>query len=125
MRTLFAILLLLPALCFGRGVSVTCSGGSPCPAAFDATDTQTKMNFDCQGNVMEITNQTTTVLAYGFGTDSSVPAFDYAFVPTGPNAGTVVKPKGGMSTGTRIYVRGLSAITSGTIQAACYYEERP
>jgi hypothetical protein len=123
MKTWALILTLLPIVCNATGTSITSSGGSPIPSSFSASNNQSKV-MECNGNVVEILNQSSTVLAVGFGTSGSAPSSDYLFVPGGPNSGHSFKPAGGLSSGTYVYIRGLSAITSGTVQVTCYYEDK-
>lgn len=110
-------------IALATGTSITPSGGSPIPAAFSSSNSQSKV-MECNGNVVEILNQSSTVLAIGFGTASAAPSSDFLFVPSGANSGHSFKPAGGLSSGTYIYIRGLSAITSGTVQVTCYYEDK-
>jgi hypothetical protein len=121
MRILLAAFLLFPILALGTGTSITPSGGSPIPAAFSSSDSQSKV-MECNGNVVEVLNQSSTVLGVGFGDTSTAPTSTYLFVPGGPNSGHSFKPAGGLSSGAYVYIRGLSAITSGTVQVTCYYE---
>lgn len=122
MKIIALLTMVMSLFCYAAGTSVTASGGDPIPAAFSYTNTQSRV-MECKGNVVEVLNQTATVLSVGFGTSSSVPSFDYVFVPAGPASGHSFKPKGGFSGGTYVYIRGLSSITSGTVQVSCYYEE--
>lgn len=121
MKIISALLFFLPTICFAAGTQITASGGSPIPTAFSASNSQSRV-MECKGNVVEVLNQTSSVLAVGMGTSSAVPGFDYLFVPSGPASGNVFKPKGGV--GSYIYIRSAgSAITSGTVQVSCYYED--
>lgn len=123
MRLLIAFFV-FSQVALGAATQVTASGGSPIPASYSTSDSQSKVQ-ECSGNVVEVLNQTGTVLAVGFGTTSNVPSFNYLFVPPGPNSGHSFKPSGGVSSGTYIYIKSAgSAITSGTVQVSCYYEEK-
>lgn len=122
MKNLFLFLFsVLSAGALATGTQITASGGSPIPTAFSASNSQSKV-MECKGNVVEILNQTTAVIAVGMGTTSAVPGFDFLFVPGGPSSGNVFKPKGGV--GSYIYIRSAgTSVTSGTVQVSCYYEE--
>lgn len=123
MRFSLLILLFLPGLLLGKGTSITASGGSPIPTAFSISNTQSQIQ-ECQGNVIEVLNQTTAVLAMGFGTVTAAPGFTFTFIPPGPASGHSIKPKGGSGAGTYVYLKSAgSSITSGTAQVSCYYEE--
>lgn len=106
-----------------RAVQITASGGSPIPASYDANDSQSKAQ-ECQGNVIEVQNETDTKLVIGLGTSSAIPVKDLKYVPAGPGSWTIVKPKGGASSGQYLYVKSAgSAITSGTYTVTCTYED--
>ena len=122
MKILFLILL-SPLLALAGGTQITASGGSPIPTSFSASNTQSQVQ-ECQGNVIEIMNETSTKLAVGLATSGSAPSTDYKYVPSGPLSWSIIKPKGGSSSGTYIYIRSAgSAITSGTVTVSCTYED--
>lgn len=124
MKIYLALLIFLaPVLAFAKGTPLTFSGGAPLPIAFSYTDTQSRVQ-ECQGNVIEIFNQTAAALAYGFGTATAIPLFDFAYVPPGPAGGTRIRLKSGP--GQYLYLRTASGspLTSLTVQAACFYEEK-
>lgn len=121
-RLIGLFLLLFTSIGFSKGIQITASGGDPIPTAYSTSNSQSK-TMECQGNVVEIMNETSTKLAVGFGKDTATPD-DYKFVPAGPGSWTVVVPKGGSSSGTYLYVRSAgSAITSGSISVSCTFEE--
>lgn len=126
MKHILALVLILPAMALGQGTKITGTGGAPIPTAFSATDTKSQVQ-ECKGNVVEILNLTAAEIGFGFGTSSSVPAYDYSFVPPGPNSGGRYKPKGGLSSGTYVYIRSASgsALTSLSVLVSCYNEEKP
>lgn len=119
-------ILLLVTLLFGvsaLAVQITASGGAPIPADYSTSDTQSKAQ-ECQGNVIEVQNETGTKLVIGLGTNTAVPARDLKYVPAGPASWTVARPKGGSSSGQYLYVKSAgSAITSGTYSVTCSYED--
>lgn len=122
MKRLLLALFLASQLAYAAGSQVTASGGSPIPTAFSVSDTQSQVRL-CSGNVVEILNQTASVLAIGFGTSTSVPGTDFTFIPPGPAAGHTIKPKGGIS-GNYVYIRSAgSSTTSGSVQVSCYFED--
>jgi len=123
MKKLSLLLLLLQSVAFSLGTQITASGGSPIPATFSASNSQSQVQA-CEGNVIEIMNETSTKLVVGFGTSGGAPATDYKYVPSGPLSWTTIKPKGGSSSGTYIYIKSAgSAITSGTVTISCTYED--
>lgn len=123
MRFIVLLFSMMSFFAMGKGVQITASGGSPIPNAYSASDSQSKA-LECQGNVVEIMNESSTKLAFEFGTSSTAPTTDYKFVPAGPGSWTVAVPKGGMGSGTYLYIRSAgSAITSGTYTASCTFEE--
>lgn len=122
-RVILLASLVVCAFGYSTGIQITASGGSPIPASFSESNSQSRVQ-ECLGNVVEILNQTSSVLAVGFGTSAVVPSFDYTFVPGGPASGHSIKPQGGLSRGTYVYLRSAgSAITSGTVQVSCYFEQ--
>lgn len=123
MKLLLA-LLLLPVTVFATGSQITASGGSPIPTAFSASNAQSQIQ-ECQGNVIEIMNETSSKLAVGFAPSSSAPTSDFKYVPSGPLSWTVIKPKGGFSSGTYVYLRSASGstVTSGSVTVSCTYED--
>lgn len=120
-RFILTMLFCLPA--FPYGVQVTASGGSPIPASY-ATDSQSKVIQCGQSNVIEVLNQTSSVLAVSFTRDgSTAPSSDFGFVPPGANSGTRYFLT--IGNGTYIYIRSAgSAISSGTVQVSCWTEDR-
>ena len=124
MKTLLLVIAFLLAMnAFGKGTQITASGGSPIPSSYSAVNTQSQVQV-CDGNVVEILNQTSTVLGVAFGTSSTAPSTDYAFVPGGPASGNVIRPDNGFDSNTYVYIRGVSSITSGTVQVSCYREAK-
>lgn len=125
MRKLLTLAIaLIGATAFCGGTQITASGGSPIPTAFSASNTQSQVQ-ECQGNVIEVQNESATKLVIGFGTSAAVPPFDYKFVPSGPLAWQSFRPKGGFGSGTYIYIRSAgSAVTSGTVSVSCTSEDQ-
>lgn len=105
---------------FGRGVSVDASANN-IPTSFTEGDSGSEL-FQCSGNVVEVLNQTSEVLAVGFsGSASAAAQTDFAYIPAGPKSGNSLKLKSPLS-GEWVYLRSLgSAISSGTVQVACFY----
>ena len=123
MKNILIALALFALPLYGKGIQITATGGAPIPTSFSSSNSQSQV-MECQGNVAEVLNQTASVIAVGFGTSSATPPFDYNFVPPGPAAGHRIKPRGGI--GSFIYIRSAgTAVTSGTVQVACYHEEKP
>lgn len=127
MKSLLSLVLavLLPAVAIAKGTQVTGTGGDPIPINFSAATEKSRVSR-CDGNVIEVINQTGSILGFGIGTETTVPASDYAFIPAGPGAGGRFKPKGGMSSGQYLYIRSTdSPLTSLSVFASCFNEEKP
>ncbi len=125
MRTIFLLLALTTSVLYGKGYTVTASGGAPVPTSFSTSDSQSKIG-ECQGNVIEFINSTDAPLSFGFGSSTAVPVQgDYAYVPAGPGGIGRFKPKGGV--GPYLYIRaaGGATATSASIYVSCYFEEKP
>lgn len=121
---LFLVLSLVLALqcerVFGRGVSVDASVNN-IPTTFTEGNSGSEL-FQCSGNVVEILNQTSEVIAVGFSSSASSAAqTDFAYIPAGPKSGNSMK-LGGPLSGEWLYIRSVgSAISSGTVQASCFF----
>lgn len=126
MHKLLLLALLVPLMAIAKGTVVTATGGAPIPTSFSASDAHSQV-MECQGNVLEVINYPEVPLAVGFGTSTTAPAFDYAYVPTGSGGVGRFKPKGGMSGGQYVYIRaaGGATATSDSVFVSCYYEEKP
>lgn len=123
MRHIALGLLFFCGAAFPYGIQITASGGSPIPASY-STGSQSQAVQCSQSNVIEVLNQTSSVLAVSFSRDaSSAPSSDFGFVPSGANSGTRYFLT--IGNGTYIYIRSAgSAITSGTVQVSCWTEDR-
>lgn len=121
MKLLLALALFFSATAFP--IQITFSGEAPSTTSFSASNSQSR-TMACEGNTVEVMNNTTAILAIGISEAGTVPSSDYKYVPAGPAAGTRFKPKGGLSYGLYLYIRTPGgAITSGTVEISCTTEE--
>ena len=126
MTRLLFLALALPAIVFAKGYRIA-AGSTTIPVAFSISDAASQVGA-CQGNVIEIINETTAPIAFGIGTSTAVPAFDFAYVPKGSSqgAGTArFKPKGGVNGYAYIRAAGGSTATASDVFISCYPEEKP
>lgn len=120
MRLLLCLALFLGQFAIAKGVSVDASSTN-IPASFTEGNASSEL-FQCAGDVVEVLNQTTAVLAVGFsGSSSAAAQTDFAYVPSGPKSGNSFKLRNPLS-GDWVYIRSVSgsAITSGTVQVSCF-----
>ena len=126
MKPWLFILMFVGAIARAEGnFSSSFSGAAPLTTTWDTTVTY--QMTECKGNVVEMFNQSSALIAYGFGTATTVPPFVFSYIPPGPASGTRVKPKGGLyGKGTYLYIKAVTgSVTSGSLAGACFYEEKP